>query len=51
MNRAQVKRQIQHLRQQLSAVNRASDSRLLRLAFLMIVLAIIVTFLYGKIAI
>lgn len=37
------------LREQLKAANQASDTRLLKLAVLMVILALIAAFIHGKI--
>lgn len=49
MSRTQTKRKIELLREQLNAANQASDTRLLKLAVLMVMLAIIAAFIHGKI--
>ena len=45
----QIKNQMSQLRHELKAANRSRDGRLLRLAFVMIILAIIAAFMYGRI--
>ena len=45
----QTKKQIGQLKDELKAANRAHDNRLLRLALIMIVLAIIAAVMYGRI--
>lgn len=49
MSIRQIKNQMRQLRQELKSVNRARDGRLLKLAFVMIVLAVIAAFMYGRI--
>ena len=49
MSRKQTKEQIAQLKQQLKATNRASDARLLKLALVMALLALIAAVIYGKI--
>jgi len=49
MSRVQTKRKIELLREQLKAANQASDTRLLKLAVLMVMLALIAALIHGKI--
>ena len=49
MSTTQTKRKIELLREQLKAANQTSDTRLLKLAVLMVILALIAAFIHGKI--
>lgn len=49
MNRDEVKTEIKGLKKVLKAANRASDTRLLKLALIMVILAIAAAFIYGRI--
>jgi hypothetical protein len=49
MSTKQTKKDIEQLRDQLKATNRANDFRLLKLAFVMVILAIIAAFMHGRI--
>ena len=51
MSRAQIKSQIKQLKFQMRAENRVSDIRVLKLAVLMVILALIAAFRYGLIRI
>ncbi|MBN2138875.1 MAG: hypothetical protein JW720_13790 [Sedimentisphaerales bacterium] len=50
MSRSQTRAQIKGLKQQLRTANRVTDARLLRLALVMVLLAVIAALLYGRIA-
>ena len=49
MSIRQIKNQMRQLRQELKAANRSRDGRLLKVAFVMIFLAVIAAFMYGRI--
>ena len=49
MSRQETKLQIKQLKQQLKATKQANDGRLVKLALLMVILAAIAAFFYGKI--
>jgi hypothetical protein len=49
MNRKQTKNQISQLKGQLTATNRASNMRLLKMALVMVILAVIAAVMYGRI--
>jgi hypothetical protein len=49
MSTRQIKNQMKQLREELKAANRSHDGRLLKLAFVMIILAVIAAFMYGRI--
>lgn len=49
MNINQTKKEIEQLTDQLKATKRANDFRLLKLAVVMIILAIIAAFVHGRI--
>jgi len=48
-SRKQAKAEIKQLKGQLQTTNRATDFRLLKLALLMLTLAVIAAFIYGRI--
>jgi len=50
MNRKQIKSGIKQLKGQLHTIDRKNDSRLLKLTFVFIILAIAAVVLYGKIS-
>lgn len=49
MNRTKVNAEIKALKRDLKAANRASDTRLLKLALIMLILAVVAAFIYGRI--
>lgn len=49
MSRKQTKKEIEQLKDQLKATNKASDFRLLKMALVMVILAIIAAFMHGRI--
>ena len=49
MNRKKVKTGIKALKKDLKAANRASDTQLVKLALVMVILAIAAAFIYGRI--
>jgi hypothetical protein len=49
MSRKETVKEIDHLKDQLKAGNRQSDSRLLKMALFMVILAVIAGLMYGKI--
>ena len=49
MNKKQVKTEIKVLKTNLKAANQASNTRLLKLALIMVILAIVAAFIYGRI--
>ena len=49
MSIRQTKKEIEQLKDQLKATNRKNDLRLLKLAFVMVILAIIAAFIHGRI--
>jgi t-SNARE complex subunit (syntaxin) len=49
MNIKQAKNQIGQLKDELKAASRARDNRLIKLAFVMIILALVAAFMYGRI--
>jgi len=49
MSTRQIKNQMKQLKEQLHASNRSHDIRLLKLAFVMVILAIIAAFMFGRI--
>lgn len=48
MSRKETKKEIEQLKDQLKATNRKSDFRLLKMAFVLVILAIIAAFLHGR---
>lgn len=48
MSRKQTKREIEQLKDQLKATNKKSDFRLLKMALVMVVLAVIFAFMHGR---
>ncbi len=49
MSRKEITQQIRQLKKQLRADNRASDIRLVKLAVIMVILALIAAAMYGRI--
>jgi len=49
MSRKQTKKEIEQLKDQLKATNQANDFRLLKMALVMVMLAIIAAFMHGRI--
>jgi hypothetical protein len=49
MNTKTVNAEINALKRDLKAVNRARDTRLLKLALIMVILAVVAAFIYGRI--
>ena len=49
MNRKKAKGKIKELTAELKVANRASDARLLKLALVMVILAVVAAFIYGRI--
>jgi cytochrome c-type biogenesis protein CcmH/NrfG len=49
MSRKEITRQIRQFKKQLRADNRASDIRLVKLAVIMVILALIAAMMYGRI--
>jgi hypothetical protein len=49
MSIRQTKQQIGQLKEELKATRRTNDSRLLKLAFVMLILALVAAFMYGRI--
>ena len=49
MSIKQTKREIEQLKDQLKSTHRKNDFRLLKLALVMVILAVVAAFLYGKI--
>jgi len=49
MSIRQTKREIDQLKDQLKAANREGDFRLLKMAFFMVILAVIAGLMYGRI--
>lgn len=49
MSRKEQKYKIKNLKEELKAANKANDFRLVKLTLLMIVLAVIAAFVYGRI--
>jgi hypothetical protein len=49
MGRKETKKEIEQLKEQLKADNKNSDFRLLKLTFVLVILAIIAAFLQGRI--
>jgi hypothetical protein len=49
--RKQTKREIGELKDQLKAVNRKSDARLLKMTLLMVILAMLAALMYGRLQI
>ncbi len=49
MSRAQIKAQIADLKEQLKAENKKTNNRLIRLALILLIVAIIAGYFYGKI--
>ena len=49
MSRRQTNKEIEQLKDQLKATNRENDFRLLKMALVMVILAVIAAFMYGRI--
>ena len=49
MSRRQRKKEIEQLKDQLKATNRENDFRLLKMTLVMVILAVIAAFMYGRI--
>lgn len=49
MNAKKVKTEIKELKRGLEVANRAKDARLLKLALVMVILAMVAAFIYGRI--
>jgi len=50
MGRRETTVQIKQLKEELKAANRATDARLLKLVLIMVILAAVAAFIYGRIA-
>jgi uncharacterized membrane protein len=50
MSRRQTTSQIKQLKEELKAANRTTDARLLKLVLIMVILAAVAAFIYGRIA-
>jgi len=49
MNRKEAKTKIKELKKELKVANQSSDARLLKFAFIAVILAIVAAFIYGQI--
>ena len=49
MNRKKAKTEIRELKKDMKAANRATDARLVKLALILVILAMVAAFIYGRI--